>query len=410
MSKNKRSLWLSLSLANLCIVALFGMTLRSKILFPLHFIDYRNFLSAHSHFAFSGWVGLGLITLLIYDLLPPERSSRKIYQRILLAIEISSLGMAVLFPFIGYTNLTIVVSSIYIFASFVFAGVYIKDILRTSLHPSVRLLSVGSICSLVISAVGPAGLLYIILAKSGNSLLYRNSIYTFLHFQYNGFFTLAVFALWVNFLTKKGLQNKTIGRFAVFLCLSIVPSLFLSLLWFNKVWIYVLAAIGCLLILVSLVYFIRSFRIFSRANLLQHPLSHALLVLSASAFAIKMALHMGTIFPSLGNAVYGDRPVIIGFLHLVFLAFVTFYMLSNLIESDYFTRHQRVIRAPFLVFAAGVIVNETFLMLQGLSVLLETNSDSFKWLLWGASILLFLGALLVALARFSVVQAEKKKP
>src|SRR5215213_5210920 len=107
MHKEKKGLWLSISLINLCIVALLGFALRSKILFPLPFLDYSGLLSAHSHFAFAGWAGLMLITLFIYDILPETFSNKKIYQALLAAIEISGLGMAFLFPFFGYNAVTI---------------------------------------------------------------------------------------------------------------------------------------------------------------------------------------------------------------------------------------------------------------------------------------------------------------
>ncbi|HEU4903675.1 MAG TPA: hypothetical protein VFT06_12805, partial [Flavisolibacter sp.] len=94
MNKKSKSFWIGLSLLNLCIVALFGFVLRSKILFPLSFVDYRSVLSAHSHFAFGGWVGLCLLTLLIYNILPEALSQKRFYQWMLAGIEISSLGMA----------------------------------------------------------------------------------------------------------------------------------------------------------------------------------------------------------------------------------------------------------------------------------------------------------------------------
>src|SRR3954465_4842439 len=112
MSRNRKPFWINLCLLNLCIVAFFGLLLRSKILFPLPFIDYRNVLSAHSHFAFAGWVGLTLITLFVYDLLPEVLSAKKIYQWILAGIELSSLGMAFFFPFYGYNALTIFFSTL----------------------------------------------------------------------------------------------------------------------------------------------------------------------------------------------------------------------------------------------------------------------------------------------------------
>ena len=46
---------------NLAIVALLGVIMRYKILYPLPFVDQKKFLHAHSHFAFSGWVTLALI-------------------------------------------------------------------------------------------------------------------------------------------------------------------------------------------------------------------------------------------------------------------------------------------------------------------------------------------------------------
>lgn len=115
-----------------------------------------------------------------------------------------------------------------------------------------------------------------------------------------------------------------------------------------------------------------------------------------------MLLQVGTIFPRLGDAVYGDRPVIIGFLHLVFLGFVTFFLLAFLIEEGYFTYHNKTVVFPFVIFATGILLNEFLLMLQGLGILLNTNNDVFKWLLWGTSIVLFTGAASIALSRWKV--------
>src|SRR5688572_15560443 len=134
--------WLKLCLVNLAIVALLGFTLRSKILFPIPFIDYRSYLSAHSHFAFAGWAGMALTVLLIYNLLPIYLSSRKVYLWILVAIEVSSLGMAVSFPLQGYGTWSIFFSSCYIVVNYVFAFVFIGDIKKANLENSTRLLSV----------------------------------------------------------------------------------------------------------------------------------------------------------------------------------------------------------------------------------------------------------------------------
>jgi hypothetical protein len=407
----KRSFWIALSLVNLCIVAFLGFCLRSKILFTIPLINYRYFLSAHSHFAFAGWAGLALMTLLIYDLLPESISRKKIYHWILWGIEISSLGMAFSFPFHGYTAVSIFFSTLYIVVTVVFAPVFIKDILRFSNNRTIKLLSISAVSSLIVSFLGALGLVYILLSKSGNSILYRDSIYTFLHFQYNGFFTLAIFALLNQYLINKGIiANKNARMFSVFLCLSIAPALFLSLLWHNSSFFYILAGLGCILIIISLIYFLGFFRSVKVSQLFSSTIARTLWLFAIFSFCLKMLLNVGTIFPQLGNAVYGDRPVIIGFLHLVFLGFLTFYLLSALLENNYFTKNNKIIVLPFYIFSFGILANEFFLMIQGLGILFKTNNEIYKWLLWFTSILLFLGALFILLSRLSTIKAQNKKP
>lgn len=410
MIKNRRSFWLTLALVNLCIVALLGFSLRSKILFPLHFLDYSGLLSAHSHFAFAGWAGLSLITLFIYDVLPAAASQKKIYQWVLLAIEISGLGMAIGFPIYGYHAITITLSTLYVAGVVVFVPVFINDVLRNSIDKNVKLLSVSAVASLILSFLGTLGLMYIIISRKGGSLLYRDSIYTFLHFQYNGFFTLSVFALLTNYVLKKGIiLNKNARLFSAFLCLSVIPALFLALLWHNKTSFYLFGAIGCFFILMSLVYFYLLLKSSNPGRMFTPGITRTFLIFSMISFTLKMLLQGGTIFPQLGNAVYGDRPVIIGFLHLVFLGFITFFLLALLIENGYFTLGNRLVRLPFIVFSIGIIANEFLLMLQGLGILLNTNNDIYKWLLWGVAIILFTGTLLIAFTRLYILSKQKNK-
>lgn len=412
MIRNRRSFWLTLSLVNLCIVAFLGFTLRSKILFPLRSIDFRSVESAHSHFAFAGWAGLSLMTLFIYDILPQQFHQKKIYQWILAAVEISSLGMAFLFPFLGYTGITIFFSSLYVAAAVVFVPVFVKDVIRFNGDKNIRLLSISALLSLILSFLGTLGLTYIIATRSGGSLLYRDSIYTFLHFQYNGFFTLAVFALFINLMIKKGIvPNKNVKWFSIFLSLSIVPALFLSLLWHNSTFFYILGGLGSVFILITVFHFLLFLRSFPRQKVFLTKLARIFCLFSIISFVLKMLLQVGTIFPKLSNEIYGDRPIIIGFLHLVFLGFLTFFLFSLLTEEGYFTRNKKIISFPLITFSVGIFANEFFLMLQGLGILFKTNNEIFKWLLWGAAIVLFSGAFLIACTRIYIVMKEaQKKP
>lgn len=409
-----KNLWVTLTLINLCIVALLGMTLRTKLLFTVRFIDFKNFLSAHSHFAFGGWVTLALMVLFITNLLTVEQQRRKIYQWILWGIEINSFGMAITFPFEGYALFSIIFSTLFIFFTYGFCWFFFKDLRTTSVEPLVKSLANYAMAFLTISSIGPFTLAYILATKTGNAILYRDSIYTYLHFQYNGFFTLSVFALFFNRLLSNIDLNtkKKIRPFVLFLCLSVVPALFLSLLWHEyNIYIRSLALVGCALTVMTLFYFLRFAFNKKTYSVYASSVARTLLVLSMISFGIKMLLQVGTIIPSLANAVFGYRPIIIGFLHLVFLGFVSFYILSNYVDDNVFSFVKTISKTALVFFPAAVIIQETILLVDGIGLMFYTTHPVYPWLLWVSSILLFFGASLILaarLARFNTAQMIRK--
>src|SRR3546814_9039554 len=56
---------------------------------------------------------------------------------------------------------------------------------------------------------------------------------------------------------------------------------------------------------------------------------------SALAFSIKVILQAGSTIPSLNNMAFGYRPIVIGYLHLVFLGIVTLFLLGYLFYKGY---------------------------------------------------------------------------
>jgi hypothetical protein len=261
------------------------------------------------------------------------------------------------------------------------------------------MLALGAMVCLIISSAGPFTLAYIKASGSANSILYKDAIYYYLHLQYNGFFTLSVFALLI-YAAYPTASPTSVKWFAHLLNASVLPSFFLSLLYHaNNPVIRIISILAVVLIIGCLICFFRAGKTFPIHKVYTSPLAKGILFLSMASFVIKSVLQMGTIFPHLGNAVFGLRPIIIGFLHLVFLGQVSFYILSNYIGAGAFNVQLRFVRLSLQVFAAAVIVQELILLVQGVGLLLGNYNPVYVWLLWGISICLATGALMMFVAR-----------
>lgn len=313
------------------------------------------------------------------------------------------------FPFQGYAFFSILFSTLFIFVTYAYSWVFIKDLLKRGTEKTVALLCIVSLTALTLSSIGPFTLAYMMVSHSTNTLLYKDAIYTYLHLQYNGFFTLAVFALFVNQFNIQfdDLAKRNVKRFAIVLSLSVLPTLFLSYLWhFQNIAIRSIAVLGCILLGVVLFRFIIMMRSISSYLRSIIPFAKVAGLLSMIAFAIKTTLQIGIVFPSIGNEVFGDRPIIVGYLHLVMLGFVSLYLLAHLVQAKYFEINKGLSKTGIMIFICAVIGNELILMTQGLSAMMMYDSTLYPWLLWVAAICLFIGALLICLSAIGHLKAK----
>jgi hypothetical protein len=398
---NSKRIWFNLALVNLCIVALLGFTLRTKILFPIDFIDYRNVLTAHGNFALAGWIGFALMSLLVYLILPNEKSSKKIYTTLLSLFFICSWCMMLGYVVSGPSKISITFSFLNILISYLFAGVFIRDVISSSITKPVKILCIISLASLVLASSGSIALALMYMGLWEIPVTYRDASYIFLHFQYNGFFSLGIGALFLHFVQNRtGNIPAALTTAAYWTIIATIPSVCLSLLYYERLSFYVIGGITGIMLLIGAIYFLvylfsKNGKIFFRYEWVR-----SLWIMAAISFILKMIMQVGTLTP-IGHEVYSDRPVIIGFLHMVFLAFASFFILGMLVEENYFTRKGKLLTLPLVVFLVGVLTNEGILLIQGIEILLKTNNPIYNWLLWIASILLLSGTLLIALARLA---------
>jgi hypothetical protein len=405
----KKDFWVTLALTHLSVTALLGVMLRTKIRFPMPGIDFSNLLHAHSHFAFCGWISIMLICLMVYDILPKERSEKKIYTWILAASSLSAWGMFISFLFQGYGTWSIFFSSFFTLVTYVFSCCFIRDIIRSRISKAVALTAVASAASLVLSSAGPLTLAWISITNSGSHFIYKNALYTYLHFQYNGFFTLGAFALLFNSLRDKlnAKQHLRVYEFCLIYTFAVIPSLFISYLWqMNDTIIKSIAYTGCLLIILALFFFLKVLGDLKKILKDIPPFIRNTGLLAIIAFSIKSVLQTGTVYPELGRLVYGDRAVIIGYLHLVFLGFITLYLLAHLLYANNLDAGSGFTRAAVSSFAAAVVANETVLMLQGFGNMLMISNSLYTTALWIIAIWLFISAFMILLSR---IRLHEKK-
>ncbi len=406
-----RGFWVSFCLINLCVVALLGVILRSKMLFELPSIDYNHLLKVHSNFAFGAWVSLALMVLFTKDILTEVQRDKNIYRIIFWGIFACCWGLVLTLPFAKYANYISYISTAFIFITYLFFFVFINDVRKTSASKTTKVLAISALSYLVLSSAGTFMLAYLFATKSLNAVLYRDALFSYLHLMYNGFFTLGVFALLFHRLESKlsVSANKNIFNFSVLLSISVIPSMFLSYHWHDPSnFIHAVAYLGSSLLLLSLALFIRFLVVMAK------PFKHVSRILkfvgflSIGSFVLKMFLQSFTIFNVIGNPIFGDRPMIMGFLHLVFLGFVTLFLLAYFTQTGILNLKLLITKIALGIFTMGIIINLALLFIQGIGALFMKSNANLPWMLWGAGLWLFIGAFLVNIARLSSIISYNK--
>jgi hypothetical protein len=387
--------WLRISFLNLLIVALIGILLRYKIAFSFPFFEQKYLLNGHSHFAFSGWVTQVLMVLLVRDLgqYKGEDCFKK-YRWLLYGNLLTAYGMLILFPLQGYGPWAIGFSTLSIVNFIFFAIRYWKDLNTVKQKSAAHLWYKAALLFYIISSLGAFSLGYMMTNRIMHQNWYLAAIYYFLHFQYNGWFFFAGMGLLVSALQKIISGTKQLNTIFWLFALSCVPAYFLSVLWMPIpgiiYWIVMISAIAQLagwLILLKLIS--------KNKGGLQSCFpakGRPLLILSAIALSMKLLLQLGSTHPAMSQLAFGFRPIVVGYLHLVLLGVFTIFILGYIISQNLLPAGKYFMTGIW-VFVSGIVINETLLLLQGVSGLKYIIIPGINEFLFAASIIMFTGIL-----------------
>ena len=393
--------WLSVAFFNLMLVGALGCILRYKIVYSLPFVDQKFLLHAHSHFAFSGWVTQALMALLVKYLSDKTATNQfPKYRWILWANLLTAYGMLFTFPFEGYDTDSIIFSTASIFSGYAFAIQFWKELNRI-VKPSVeKLFFKAALFFNILSSIGPFTLAYLMAAKSGFQNLYVAAIYFFLHFQYNGWFLFACMGLLAYRLRLYEVPDKKLKTAYYLFVFACMPAYFLSALWIPMPWwIYILVALAGLVQLAGCIMILRTAKKYQdRIKSHLNSFTKTLFILCATAYSIKLVLQAASAVPSLSYLTYGFRPIVIGYLHLVLLGVVSLFIATYSITYNYFYL-TKIKKTGMVIFVAGIIINEIFLLVQGIADLNYTSVPYMNEALLVASFILFIGLVFMNIKR-----------
>src|SRR5699024_5749369 len=362
------------------LTALSGVWMR---LFPLHMataIPYTNVLHAHSHLAILGWAFLG--TFIIFLSIQWDYNKRKKEAKaISVTLFITSLVMFIAFLYQGYGLVSIILSTLHIFVEYWTASFIFRHLKMGAFRSQISNLFIkGSLVALLLSSLGPFALGYISSTGMKESAFFDMAIYFYLHFQYNGWLYLFLIGLLITILHYKKITLSTSLLTASFWIyfIALFPGYLLSILWVDVGTSgSVLAIVGSIGQWVGGVGLLFAFKGTSR-QLMSHFSKGTIGALGVTLFLllIKSSMELGLMSPGMANLIYDTRSIVIGYLHLTLLGFISIFILTqyrmvHILESNRLTFYGSIL------FGVGFMLNEVLLFGDGLLTWLNKPHISF---------------------------------
>ena len=387
----QRSFWLKFSVFNFLIVALLGVTMRYKILYSMPFLDQKHLQEAHSHFAFYGWI-TNVIYVLILNYLHKINAQidLKKYEKLIVVNLIASFTMLGAFLYGGYFWASIAGSTVALLCSFVFFFFFVRD--AKKIQDFSKFWFLAGLFFAVISSVGVFNLGYMMMSKTATQDLYLASEYYYLHFQYNGFFIFSCigFLLFSMKQAGSGISEKQNKLIFWLLFVGCVIGYGLSVLWMKMpVSIFAVIVVATIMQTIGAVLLF----VFIKKNwtnlVLKWSAMHRFVLLYAGfAFAVKIALQLGSTIPALNQFAFGFRNVVIAYLHLVLLMCIATFLVNQILATHYFTITNKLLMG-FKLLLLGIFLNELILGLMGVFSIKYISIPFANEMLLGVSVLMF---------------------
>jgi len=326
---------------------------------------YKYWLHTHSHVMMLGWVynALAALTLWSYPMQGHNRWQRQLF----VATQLFVAGILLSFPFHGYFWASILFSTLHIFASYLFAYLVWHD--TNAMKDSISALPLHflrwALFFLVFSTLGPFLVAYIMASGQESSIWYRLSIYFYLHFQSNGWFVTQMLALILLFVAKQRTSPyPNAAKIALyFFVAGVLLSYAQSAIWTHPpIWVFVVALAGALLQISGLGMLFFEIRK-DLAKAWRSSFLYRMIGLVMLLLLFKSLLQLSMLFGGSFQALSEKHPVIIAFLHLIFIGVLTPFLLIQPSATGMASPYNRPKKFLFLLFLTGFALMELALVL-----------------------------------------------
>ncbi|MDQ6469337.1 hypothetical protein RB619_01690 [Flavobacterium sp. LHD-80] len=403
---NSQKSWIICCFFNFLITCVFGLLMRFMYFFPIDFLNYNFLLHAHSHVAMLGWIYLIVYTLVVHFFIPKEKSQKPIYNRLFWLTEFSVIGMMIAFPIQGYALFSIIFSTMHILLSYVFCCLVWKDSSKEK-FPAQRLLR-ASILFMILSTFGVWCLGPAVSTLGKQSTFYQIAIQFFLHFQFNGWFILAILALFLKQFQKK-IDAIKFKKFYYLMIFSTLLTSAFPVRWFieNEVLNYI-NGLGVLTQLGAFIYFYKMLK--PQINHFKNTLDQATKIvygLALCSLFLKVGIQLLTLFPDLAEVSHQIRSFIIGFIHLTTLGIITGFLFGILLQNKILSGDSKILKTGVKCFVSGYISTEILLFAQGWLCFFEKGTIAFYYQsIFIFSLFLVLGLFLMMIS----IKNKKQEP
>ena len=382
----------TIALGYFLIIAFLGMILRLFHVVDVP-INFKHIVHAHSHIALLGWIYTALTTLIYYAYFRGNPISKG-YRKLFWFTQFTLIGMLISFPITGYALFSILFSTLFLFASYWFFWFVNKHISTDQKSSNSFKLGKAGLWFMVISSLGPWALGIIMNTLGGASIWYRISIYFYLHFQYNGWFIVAIFGIFFYILEQHNIEvsKKLFNKFYWLLLASIIFTFSLSVLWTKPhTAFYTLGTLGASLQLIAFWNFIKMLKPINLGSFFSKQIL-SLLKLSGFLFIIKMVLQFIASFQIIADDIATNLDFVIGYLHWIFLGVVSIPLLVFL---QYF-KFIRLSKITISLYLVGFFLTETLIFYKGYIQWGKENlSENFDLFLAIASFFLLISIVLI---------------